>query len=130
MATAELPEKQKKYGEIFYQILVSNWFCPGGRIWYNSGRPDPQLLNCFVLGKELDSKEGWARVSSEMILTSMTGGGCGIDFSDVRPRGAPITGHKGECPGPVEFATVMHWSKTTDRAAILSMLGVNFFVPP
>lgn len=33
----------------------------------------------------------------------MTGGGCGIDFSDVRPRGSPITGQNGECPGPVEL---------------------------
>ena len=76
MALAEVPEKMKKYEEIFKEILVKNLFVPGGRIWYNSGRNNPQLLNCFVLGHELDSKEGWGQIAKEMIITSMTGGGC------------------------------------------------------
>lgn len=101
MAKAETPEKQKNYENKFKEILQKNLFVPGGRIWYNSGRNNPQLLNCFVLTNELDSKEGWGNIAKEMIVTSMTGGGCGIDFSDVRPNGAPIFGQKGECPGPV-----------------------------
>ena len=103
MALAESPEKQKAYEDKFYDILLDNLFAPGGRIWYNSGRNNPQLLNCFVLSNKLDSKEGWGNIAREMIVTSMTGGGCGIDFSDVRPRGAPISGQKGESPGPVEL---------------------------
>lgn len=103
MALAETPDKQKTYEEKFNKILKYNLFVPGGRIWYNSGRYNPQLLNCYVLGNQLDSKEGWGTVAKEMIITSMTGGGCGIDFSDVRPRGASINSQKGECPGPVEL---------------------------
>lgn len=103
MALAESPDKQKAYEEKFNNILLDNLFAPGGRIWYNSGRNNPQLLNCFVLSNKLDSKEGWGNIAREMIITSMTGGGCGIDFSDVRPRGAPITGQKGESPGAVEL---------------------------
>lgn len=103
MALAETPDKQKIYEEKFNNILVDNLFVPGGRIWYNSGRNNPQLLNCFVLGNQLDSKEGWGNITREMIITSMTGGGCGVDFSDVRPNGAIITGQKGACPGPVEL---------------------------
>lgn len=108
MAIAELPEKQKKYEEKFYDILVKNLFVPGGRIWYNSGRPNPQLLNCFVLGDKLDSKEGWANASYEMIMTSMTGGGCGTEFSDVRPNNALINGHRGVCPGPVSLMKLLN----------------------
>lgn len=103
MALAEAPEKQKTYETVFNQILVDNLFVPGGRIWYNSGRNSPQLLNCFVLTDQLDSKEGWGGLAKEMIITSMTGGGCGTDFSDVRPRGAKIGDQKGESPGPVEL---------------------------
>lgn len=103
MALAESPDKQKTYEEKFNDVLVSNRFVPGGRIWYNSGRHNPQLLNCFVLTDQLDSKEGWGNLSKEMIITSMTGGGSGIDFSDVRPKGAPIGDQKGECPGPVSL---------------------------
>jgi ribonucleoside-diphosphate reductase alpha chain len=103
MALAELPAKMTTYRDQFYNVLSNNLFVPGGRIWYNSGRNNPQLLNCFVLGNQLDSKEGWGTLAKEMIVTSMTGGGCGSDFSDVRPRGAPIGDQKGECPGPVEL---------------------------
>lgn len=103
MALAESTDKQKHYEETFNSILVNNYFVPGGRIWYNSGRNNPQLLNCFVLTNQLDSKEGWGEIAKQMIVTSMTGGGCGIDFSDVRPRGAKIGDQKGDCPGPVEL---------------------------
>lgn len=103
ISLAETPEKQKLYNDKFYSLLVDNLFAPGGRIWYNSGRNNPQLLNCFVLDPNKDSKEGWAKSAYDMIVTSMTGGGCGDDFSDVRPRGAQITSHRGGCPGPVEL---------------------------
>jgi ribonucleoside-diphosphate reductase alpha chain len=103
MSIAESPDKQKIYEEKFNDVLVNNLFVPGGRILYNSGRHNPQLLNCFVLGNQLDSKEGWGKLAYESIVTSMTGGGCGTDFSDVRPRGASINGQRGECPGPVEL---------------------------
>lgn len=103
MAIAELPDKQKIYADKFYSILSSNLFVPGGRIWYNSGRNNPQLLNCFVLDPAKDSKEGWGKSAYNMITTSMTGGGCGDDFSDVRPRGASISGQKGVAPGAVEL---------------------------
>ena len=100
MAAAESPDKQATYEEKFFEILSENYFVPGGRIWYNSGRLNPQLLNCFVLTDELDSKQGWGNLAKEMIVTSMTGGGSGIDFSDIRPNGAPV-GSGGICPGPV-----------------------------
>lgn len=116
MSIAENPDKQNVYKQKFNDILVNNLFVPGGRIWYNSGRNNPQLLNCFVLGNELDSKEGWGNLSKEMIVTSMTGGGCGIDFSDVRPRGALINSQKGECPGPVSLMDLIDYNAKPVRA--------------
>lgn len=103
MSMAEAPEKQKVYHDKFLEILQANLFVPGGRIWYNSGRNNPQLLNCFVLDPNKDSKEGWGTSAYNMIVTSMTGGGCGDDFSDIRPKGATIEGQKGFAPGSVEL---------------------------
>ncbi|HKZ42711.1 MAG TPA: ribonucleotide reductase N-terminal alpha domain-containing protein, partial [Candidatus Hodarchaeales archaeon] len=74
VAMAEKPDKVEKYENKFYDDLVNNYFVPGGRIWDNSGRPNPQLLNCFVLNDKLDTKEGWGRLAFENIVTSMTGG--------------------------------------------------------
>lgn len=101
MAITEKTDKVSYYEDKFYNIISNNLFVPGGRIWYQSGKNNPALLNCFVLTSDLDSKEGWGKLASEMIITSMSGGGCGIDFSDVRPHGAEISGNKGNCPGPV-----------------------------
>jgi ribonucleoside-diphosphate reductase alpha chain len=103
MSLAEHTDKQRHYESAFNSIIVDNLFVPGGRIWYNSGRNNPQLLNCFVLNNELDSKEGWGNIAKETIITSMTGGGCGTDFSDVRPRGASIGDKAGTSPGSVEL---------------------------
>ena len=103
VAIAETPDKYKQYADKFTDILVKNVFVPGGRIWYNAGRANPQLLNCFVLNPQKDSKEGWAQSAYNMIVTSMTGGGCGDDFSDVRPRGASIAGQRGCSPGAIEL---------------------------
>jgi len=108
IASAELPEKVEKYTKKFQHIIDENYFVAGGRIVANSGRIGGQLLNCFVLGKDLDSKEGWGRLANEMIITSMTGGGCGMDFSAVRPRGAEIKGQRGAAPGAVELMKLIN----------------------
>jgi ribonucleoside-diphosphate reductase alpha chain len=116
IAKAESPDKQGKYFEKFKDVLVNNYFVPGGRIWYNSGRNNAQLLNCFVLTNQLDSKQGWGDIAKEMVVTSMTGGGCGIDYSDVRPRGAKINSQRGECPGPVELMKLVNGCAKPIRA--------------
>lgn len=126
MALVETPEKQHKYEDRFFDVLSKNLFVPGGRIWYNSGRPNPQLLNCFVLGDDLDSKEGWGQISYEMIVTSMTGGGCGIDFSDVRPNGAPIKGQRGVCPGPVALMKLVNGNGFPVRAGGARRVALMF----
>lgn len=126
MAKAETPEKYTKYQNKFFHELLSNRFCPGGRIWYNSGRNKPQLLNCFVLRADLDSKEGWGELSKEMIITSMTGGGCGIDFSDVRPNGAEIKGQKGEAPGPVELMKLINGNGAPVKAGGARRVALMF----
>lgn len=133
MAKAESPDKYEKYKQKFYEELVTNRFCPGGRIWYNSGRPNPQLLNCFVLTNELDTREGWGKISHDMIVTSMTGGGCGIDFTDVRPNNAEIKGQKGTCPGPLSLMELIDANGKPVRAGgarrVALMFGLDLFHP-
>lgn len=126
MASVESSDKHDKYLDKFQEVLTNNYFVPGGRIWYNSGRPHPQLLNCFVLENQLDSKEGWGNLSNEMIVTSMTGGGCGCDFSDVRPRGAKINGQKGDCPGPVELMKLINYNGGPVRAGGARRVALMF----
>jgi ribonucleoside-diphosphate reductase alpha chain len=126
MASAELPAKQEKYTEKFYDELVNNRFIAGGRILYGAGRPTPNLLNCFVLENQLDSKEGWGEIARQMIITSMSGGGCGIDFSDVRPRGAEINGHRGSAPGSVELMKLINNSGDPIKAGGVRRVALMF----
>lgn len=49
VAQAEQGEARDRYRDAFAAELASNRFMPGGRIWYGSGRPKGQLLNCFVI---------------------------------------------------------------------------------
>lgn len=104
VAQAEENGKVQKYGQRFKEELVTNRFMPGGRIWYGSGRPKAQLLNCFVIPAE-DSREGWGKVFYDVTVISGLGGGVGINFSPVRGRGFPIKGTGGVATGAV---SVMH----------------------
>lgn len=128
MSKAESPDKQVYYKDKFREVLESNLFVPGGRIWYNSGRVNPQLLNCFVLDHDLDSKEGWGNISREMIITSMTGGGCGIDFSEVRPSGASINQQRGECPGPISLMELVNNNGNPVRAGGSRRVALMFSI--
>jgi len=102
IADAELGVKRDEYYKRFLDILETNRFSPGGRIWRGSGRPRGQILNCFVIPAE-DSREGWGDVLRNVTIISGTGGGVGINFSKIRPRGTPIRGTGGEATGSVSL---------------------------
>ena len=99
--------KRDYWSERFTTALVNNRFIPGGRIWYGSGRAKGQLLNCFVIPTE-DSREGWAKTVSDMLIISGTGGGVGINYTPIRPRGVPIRGTGGESTGAVSLMQVVN----------------------
>jgi ribonucleoside-diphosphate reductase alpha chain len=91
----------------FGELLRSNRFMPGGRIWYGSGRAKGQLLNCFVV-PTADSREGWGKTLYDMIVVSGTGGGVGINCSPIRPRGATIAGVPGAASGAVSLMQLIN----------------------
>ena len=106
VAAAENGNRQK-WATRFTEVLQNNLFMPGGRIWYGSGRMKGQLLNCFVV-PSVDSREGWGKTVSDMLIISGTGGGVGINFTPIRPRGTPIRGTGGEATGAVSLMEVIN----------------------
>lgn len=98
---------REKWLERFNDLLVKNKFVPAGRIWYGSGRMKGQLLNCFVVPTE-DSREGWGKTVSDMLIISGTGGGVGINFSPIRPRGTKIRGSGGYATGAVSLMEIIN----------------------
>jgi ribonucleoside-diphosphate reductase alpha chain len=102
VAQAEQGENIAKWRGQFSEALKRNLFFPGGRIMFGSGRPKGQLLNCFVIPTQ-DSREGWGKTTSDMIVISMTGGGVGTNYSPIRPRNSKVNGTGGEATGAVSL---------------------------
>jgi ribonucleoside-diphosphate reductase alpha chain len=102
VAAAETNGHIAQYQKEFGEILKRNLFFPGGRIWYGSGRPKGQLLNCFVIPTK-DSREGWGKTASDTIVISGTGGGVGTNYSPIRPRNSKIAGTGGVATGAVSL---------------------------
>ena len=94
-----------KWTNEFYNEISEANFIPGGRIWYGSGKPIGQLLNCFVTPTE-DSREGWARSVGDNIIIAGEGGGNGENYSPIRPRGTPIRGTGGYATGSVSLMRI------------------------
>jgi len=103
ISDAEMGTKRDEYFTRFLEILQTNRFSPGGRIWRGAGRPRGQMLNCFVWTDDLDSREGWGDALRAVTIISGTGGGVGINFSRVRPRGSLIRSTGGEATGAVSL---------------------------
>jgi len=104
---AEENGNRAKWMPRFLEKLSEALFVPGGRIWYGSGRAKGQLMNCFVVPTE-DSREGWGQTVKDMLIISGTGGGVGINFSPVRPRGTSIKGTGGEATGSVSLMEIVN----------------------
>lgn len=116
-----------------FSILLEDWrFLPGGRILAGAGTGrSVTLLNCFVMGRIEDSMPGIFAALQESAVTLQLGGGIGLDFSTLRPRGATAATAGTIASGPVSFmhvwdamcATVM--ASGSRRGAMMATLRVD-----
>jgi ribonucleoside-diphosphate reductase alpha chain len=107
MAACESNGKKDEWEEKFYKEISSNRFVPGGRIWAGAGRPKPNLINCFICDVE-DSKDGWGSCCNDCVVISSSGGGIGVNYSKIRPRGSIIRGSGGIASGAVSFMKIIN----------------------
>lgn len=104
LAAAERPEARGHCEERFRQAIEDFRFIPAGRILAGAGTGrSVTLFNCFVMGTIPDSLEGIFEHLKEAALTMQQGGGVGMDFSTIRPRGALVHGVAAEASGPLTF---------------------------
>lgn len=90
--------------ERFRAILADFRFVPGGRILASAGTSRrATLFNCFVMGPMDDSVQGIFNALREAMVTLQAGGGVGLDFSTLRPAGAPAAASGSVASGPVSF---------------------------
>lgn len=76
-------------------------FLPGGRYLYYAGREFKAYNNCYLLRAEEDTREEWANVVWRAMSCLTTGGGIGIDYSILRPKGRILRRTGGKASGPI-----------------------------
>lgn len=101
--------EQDEEVQTLYELVNKKKFVPGGRYLYATGREMHQTNNCFLYRAE-DSREGWSRLQEKTDMALMTGGGIGVDYSDVRHYGAKINKTGGFSTGPLALMQMVNES--------------------
>ncbi|KJS23932.1 MAG: ribonucleotide reductase [Hyphomonadaceae bacterium BRH_c29] len=104
VSKAEKPRNRKVWRTRFREALADFRFIPAGRILAGAGTArNVTLFNCFVMGTIPDSLPGIFEHLREAATTMQQGGGVGMDFSTIRPSGAPVMGVGAQASGPLSF---------------------------
>ncbi|HEY9218142.1 MAG TPA: adenosylcobalamin-dependent ribonucleoside-diphosphate reductase, partial [Phenylobacterium sp.] len=107
LAEAEPPEVREAVRARFLDALTDYRFLPAGRILAGAGTGRAvTLFNCFVMGAIPDDLAGIFQHVREAAVTMQQGGGVGMDFSSIRPKGAPVKGVGADASGPLSFMDV------------------------
>jgi len=101
------PREREGWRKRFYDALEDFGFLPAGRIQAGAGTDHRvTLFNCFVMGRIADDMESIFSNLYEGAITMQQGGGIGMDFSTLRPRGTPARSAGTIASGPVSFMEV------------------------
>lgn len=107
LAEAEAEPRRPACEAQFLKALQDFRFIPGGRILAGAGAGrNVTLFNCFVMGEIPDDLPGIFAQVREAAVTLQQGGGVGMDFSSIRPKGWPVRGVGADASGPLSFMDV------------------------
>ncbi len=94
----------------FRDILMDMRFMPGGRIQSAIGSTkNVTAMSCYVLPIEdsfVDGTNSIMDAATKSAATMRMGGGCGYNFSNLRPRGDMIQKLQSSSSGPVSFMDI------------------------
>ncbi len=107
-AAAEKGRKAKaRWAAEFHDAMAGLEFIPAGRILAGAGTGRAvTLFNCFVMGRIEDDLGSIFDAVKDAAMTMQAGGGVGMDFSTLRPRGALVRSIGADASGPVTFMDV------------------------
>lgn len=104
----KLPLLTKDEQDQLWEYMAEMKFIPGGRYIYYAGRSAKYYSNCYLLRAEEDTREEWSNVTWRAMSCLMTGGGIGIDYSCLRPSGAPLRRTGGIASGPLPLMSAIN----------------------
>ena len=91
----------------YYELMVSQDFLPNSPTMMNAGGRLGQLSACFVLDMP-DDMAGIMKSTSDAALIFKSGGGVGINYSDLRQEGDIVASTSGVASGPVSFMNIIN----------------------
>ena len=91
----------------YYELMIEQTFLPNSPTMMNAGGRLGQLSACFVLDMP-DDMEGIMKSTSDAALIFKSGGGVGINYSDLRQEGDIVASTSGVASGPVSFMNIMN----------------------
>lgn len=122
--------KARKWSRKFYEALQGFKYVPGGRILAGAGTGySVTFYNCFVIPSPKDDRGGIINTLKQMVEIMAHGGGVGINFSSLRPRGFRVKTVNGFSSGPCNWAELFSLATKdiiqqggTRRGALMLML--------
>jgi len=111
VASIEKKEDRAKWEERFYEMMCSLEFLGNSPILMNAGATKGTLSACFVIKVE-DTMDSIMDMAKAWAMIFKYGGGVGASFSNLRPKGDPISTTHGKAAGPV--AVLKHYASVTE----------------
>ena len=93
--------------DTYYEMMTAQKFLPNSPTLMNAGGRLGQLSACFVLGMD-DSLRSIMKTTSDATMIFQSGGGVGINYSDLRPAGDMVASTSGVASGPVSFMNIIN----------------------
>jgi len=106
LAAKKLDDYADKITE-YFEMMTSQVFLPNSPTMMNAGGRLGQLSACFVLGMG-DDMEKIMKTTSDAALIFKSGGGVGINYSDLREEGDIVASTSGVASGPVSFMNIIN----------------------
>jgi ribonucleoside-diphosphate reductase alpha chain len=105
MAESKLSVYEERIKE-YYNLMVSRDFLPNTPTLMNAGARLGQLSACFVLDMS-DDMYKIMQSSTDAAMIFKSGGGVGINYSDLRPEGDIVASTSGVASGPTSFMRII-----------------------
>jgi len=103
------PSVRKKWSQKYYELIHDLIFLPNSPTLRNFGRNNGSGSACFVLPLE-DSRKGIFKTFSDAVDVQAYGGGTGMDFSTIRPRGDRVNSTDGRATGPISIMGIFDYT--------------------
>ncbi|MGD8449805.1 MAG: adenosylcobalamin-dependent ribonucleoside-diphosphate reductase, partial [Desulfobacterales bacterium] len=105
----ENPKDRTKWKKEYKKITMDLDFLPNSPTLRNFGRNQGCGSACFVLPME-DSRRSIFKTLSDAVDVQAHGGGTGMSFSNLRPKGDRITSTGGKASGPLSFIEIFDFT--------------------